>query len=109
MTYEDIKKALIDLMEYGNSATFANLMSDDFAMLSVHQSSVGEKGKNKEQTIEMMQGLDPIGDANVECHIETDNVIVVTHNSINDNITLAANHIENGKISKCVYFRGPKS
>jgi len=38
MTYEDIKKALIDLMEHGNADTFASLMSDDFAMLSVHQS-----------------------------------------------------------------------
>ncbi|MBF9037372.1 hypothetical protein LSUCC0246_02460 [Rhodobacterales bacterium LSUCC0246] len=109
MNYKDIKTALDDLIEHGNADTFAGLMSDDFEMLSVHQSSVGTKGKNKEQAIQMMQGLEPMGPANVECHIETENVIVVTHNSVNDNITMAANYIENGKISKCVYFRGPKS
>ena len=108
MKFDDIKKALIDLLEDGKPDTFVSMMSEDFEMLSIHKSSVGAQGKNREEAIEMMNKLETIADANVKCQIQTPNTIVVTHNSINGEITLAANQIKDGKINKCVYFRGPK-
>ncbi|NCV50893.1 MAG: hypothetical protein EBW46_14600 [Rhodobacterales bacterium] len=108
MTFDDINKALIDLLEDGKSDTFVSMMSEDFEMLSIHKSSVGAKGKNREEAIEMMNKLETIADADVKCQIQTPDVIVVTHNSVDGEITLAANQIKDGKINKCVYFRGPK-
>ena len=108
MKFDDIKKALIDLLEDGKPDTFVSMMSEDFEMLSIHKSSVGAQGKNREEAIEMMNKLETIVDANIKCQIQTPNTIVVTYNSINGEITLAANQIKDGKINKCVYFRGPK-
>ncbi len=56
----------------------------------------------------MMNKLETIADADVKCQIQTPDIIVVTHNSVNGEITVAANQIKDGKINKCVYFRGPK-
>ena len=108
MTFDDINKALIDLLEDGKSDTFVSMMSEDFEMLSIHKSSIGAKGKNREEAIEMMNELETIADADVKCQIQTPDIIVVTHNSVNGEITVAANQIKDGKINKCVYFRGPK-
>ena len=96
MTFDDINKALIDLLEEGKSDAFVSMMSEDFEMLSIHKSSIGAKGKNREEAIEMMNKLETIADADVKCQIQTPDIIVVTHNSVNGEITLAANQIKDG-------------
>jgi len=45
MTFDDINKALIDLLEEGKSDAFVSMMSEDFEMLSIHKSSIGAKEK----------------------------------------------------------------
>ncbi len=108
MNYEIIKDAFIKFYG-GDLQPFFKLFSEDLHCESIHKSSMGNKVKNYDEFVNMINDVKWASEPVIKCLLETPDVVVKTVEGVDPNFTyLEIDHIQDGKIVKHIYGKVPK-